>query len=238
MAKKKKCPECPAGEKWAVPYADFLSLLLALFIALYAISAVNKSKVEALKTEFIKIFEFPDTKSLKESSKTSNSSKEFDNPSIVIQAQTQAALNVNANNERFKVTLDQAENQIAIDLPASIKFDPQSSKIYNPDMINFINIVAMIINKIPESVAVEIRGYADDFGDYATDYRLGIERAYSVFTMLTNGGVDSKRMRITSFGDSVKIINSDLKIAKIYFKIDVKEKALQKSVLDIISELK
>ena len=238
MAKKKKCPECPAGEKWAVPYADFLSLLLALFIALYAISAVNISKVEALKTEFIKIFEFPATKSLKESSKTSNSSKEFDNPSIVVQAQTQAQLNVNSNNERFKVTLDQAENQIAIDLPASIKFDPQSSKIYNPDMINFINIVAMIINKIPESVAVEIRGYADDFGDYATDYRLGIERAYSVFMMLINGGVDSKRMRITSFGDSVKIINSDLKIAKIYFKIDVKEKALQKSVLDIISELK
>ncbi|ECH3963959.1 flagellar motor protein MotB, partial [Campylobacter coli] len=25
MAKKHKCPECPAGEKWAVPYADFLS---------------------------------------------------------------------------------------------------------------------------------------------------------------------------------------------------------------------
>ncbi|EOH4365753.1 hypothetical protein ACM11Q_001811, partial [Campylobacter jejuni] len=21
MAKKHKCPECPAGEKWAVPYA-------------------------------------------------------------------------------------------------------------------------------------------------------------------------------------------------------------------------
>ncbi|MDY6056480.1 MAG: hypothetical protein SPI60_01590, partial [Campylobacter lanienae] len=62
--------------------------------------------------------------------------------------------------------------------------------------------------------------------------------AYSVFTMLINGGVDSKRMRITSFGDSVKIRNSDLKIAKIYFKIDVKEKALQKSVLDLISELK
>ena len=58
MAKKNKPTECPAGEKWAVPYADFLSLLLALFIALYAISAVNKSKVEALKTEFIKIFNY------------------------------------------------------------------------------------------------------------------------------------------------------------------------------------
>ena len=238
MAKKKKCPECPAGEKWAVPYADFLSLLLALFIALYAISAVNRSKVEALKTEFIKIFDFPDTKSLKETSKTSNSNKEFDSPSIAVLTQNQASVNINLNNERYKITLDQAENQVAIDLPASIKFDYQSSKIYNPDMINFINIVAMIINKIPESVVVDIRGYADDFGDYQADYRLGIERAYSVFTMLANSGVESNRMRITSFGDSVNIINSDLKIAKIYFKIDVKDKALQKSVLDILSELK
>lgn len=238
MAKKKKAQECPAGEKWAVPYADFLSLLLALFIALYAISAINKAKVEALKTEFIKIFDFPDTRSLKDTSKPSNSDKEFDSPSIAVQIQNQTPTNVNLNNERYKVTLDQAENQVAIDLPASIKFDYQSSKIYNPDVINFINIVAMIINKIPESVSVDIRGYADDFGDYETDYRLGIERAYSVFTMLANNGVESKRMRITSFGDSVQIINSDLKIAKIYFKIDVKDKALQKSVLDILSELK
>ena len=46
MAKKKKCPECPAGEKWAVPYADFLSLLLALFIALWAISSTSNADSE------------------------------------------------------------------------------------------------------------------------------------------------------------------------------------------------
>ena len=46
MAKKKKCPECAAGEKWAVPYADFLSLLLALFIALWAISSTSVEKAK------------------------------------------------------------------------------------------------------------------------------------------------------------------------------------------------
>lgn len=65
MAKKHKCPECPAGEKWAVPYADFLSLLLALFIALWAISKTNPAKVEALKTEFIKFLTIPQLKLLK-----------------------------------------------------------------------------------------------------------------------------------------------------------------------------
>ncbi|HHY2395027.1 TPA: flagellar motor protein MotB, partial [Campylobacter jejuni] len=70
MAKKHKCPECPAGEKWAVPYADFLSLLLALFIALWAISKTNPAKVEALKTEFVKIFDYTSTQTVKEESKT------------------------------------------------------------------------------------------------------------------------------------------------------------------------
>ena len=64
----KKCPkcECPAGEKWAVPFADFLSLLLALFIALYALASVNVEKQKALKEEFVKIYSFADTNSMEQ----------------------------------------------------------------------------------------------------------------------------------------------------------------------------
>uniref|UniRef100_UPI003FA2BAF5 flagellar motor protein MotB n=1 Tax=Sulfurospirillum cavolei TaxID=366522 RepID=UPI003FA2BAF5 len=58
MGKKCKKLECPAGEKWAVPYADFLSLLLALFIALYALASVNSEKMKALKEEFVKIYDY------------------------------------------------------------------------------------------------------------------------------------------------------------------------------------
>lgn len=68
MSKKKKC-ECPAGEKWAVPYADFLSLLLALFIALYALASVNMEKQKALKEEFIKIYKFPSANIVEEQTK-------------------------------------------------------------------------------------------------------------------------------------------------------------------------
>ncbi|MDX1808474.1 MAG: OmpA family protein [Sulfurospirillaceae bacterium] len=58
MKKKCKKTECPAGEKWAVPYADFLSLLLALFIALYALASVNKKKMDALKAAFVQIYSY------------------------------------------------------------------------------------------------------------------------------------------------------------------------------------
>ena len=56
---KKKAQECPAGEKWAVPDADFLSLLLALFIALWAISSTESSKAKALSQALVTAFSNP-----------------------------------------------------------------------------------------------------------------------------------------------------------------------------------
>ncbi|MFY4845299.1 flagellar motor protein MotB, partial [Aliarcobacter butzleri] len=73
MAKKKCKCECPAGEKWAVPYADFLSLLLALFIALYALASINVEKQKALKEEFMKIYNFAASDTIKEQEETEKS---------------------------------------------------------------------------------------------------------------------------------------------------------------------
>ncbi|WEK54335.1 MAG: flagellar motor protein MotB [Candidatus Cohnella colombiensis] len=39
-------------ESWLLPYSDLMTLLLALFIVLYSVSAVNTSKLEALSQAF------------------------------------------------------------------------------------------------------------------------------------------------------------------------------------------
>lgn len=39
-------------------FADFFSLLLALFIALFAIASTNTEKMKALKEEFVKIYDY------------------------------------------------------------------------------------------------------------------------------------------------------------------------------------
>lgn len=45
------------------------------FIALWAISKTNPAKVEALKTEFVKIFDYTSTQTVKEESKTQENIK-------------------------------------------------------------------------------------------------------------------------------------------------------------------
>lgn len=48
MAKKKKHEEQHIDETWLIPYADMLTLLLALFIVLFAASSVDANKFEEL----------------------------------------------------------------------------------------------------------------------------------------------------------------------------------------------
>jgi chemotaxis protein MotB len=48
MAKKKKHDEEHIDETWLIPYADMLTLLLALFIVLFAASSVDANKFEEL----------------------------------------------------------------------------------------------------------------------------------------------------------------------------------------------
>ena len=55
MARKKKCPE-EISERWAIPYADFLTLLLCLFIALFAMAQAGKQAALEYAQAFAKAF--------------------------------------------------------------------------------------------------------------------------------------------------------------------------------------
>lgn len=52
MAKKKHHHEEHVDETWLIPYADMLTLLLALFIVLFAVSSVDAHKFEQLSQSF------------------------------------------------------------------------------------------------------------------------------------------------------------------------------------------
>ena len=48
MARKKKHEEHANHEAWAIPYADLMTLLLAFFVVMYAISTVNEGKYRVM----------------------------------------------------------------------------------------------------------------------------------------------------------------------------------------------
>jgi chemotaxis protein MotB len=233
MGKKKckKCPECEAGEKWAVPTADFFSLLLALFIALFAIASVNTEKIKAVKEEFVKIYDYapvpesvnPVVQMVTESKPTPEATA---NPAGAAPVSDGGSLLVGsppvpANQEISEAIkkiqqdlksasmgsgpLDQSMDGVLLKLPASIPFRGANATIENEDLQLFIRRMADIINTLPPSVDISVRGYTDNLplpagSPYRDNIELSAQRAETVMRALIQNGVNPDRLSTAGFG--------------------------------------
>lgn len=59
MARAKKPEEHENHERWLVSYADFITLLFAFFVVMYAISSVNEGKYRTLAHSLVAAFQTP-----------------------------------------------------------------------------------------------------------------------------------------------------------------------------------
>lgn len=57
MGKKKKCPEHVDHERWLVSYADFITLLFAFFVVMYATASLNLGKYKILSDSLYGAFQ-------------------------------------------------------------------------------------------------------------------------------------------------------------------------------------
>ena len=249
MAKKKKCPECPAGEKWAVPYADFLSLLLALFIALYAISATNTEKVKALKTEFVKIFDYspkpdqaqpviPLTPTLEKSIEDSQTQQE-ENKDIQQQNHELAM-----ETSRQGGVLEQVEEGIVLKLPTNLLFPIDSTKLEDQDSQLFFKRLAQIVQKLPQNIKIDVRGFAENPNlantTFQNNYELAAARAAYVMQALIKNGISPEKLFFSSqgeYGKKIDVKNEKERLAQnnrveIYFLVSEKQSQGIKKILE------
>ncbi|MFC3848469.1 flagellar motor protein MotB [Helicobacter baculiformis] len=217
MAKKAKKVECPAGERWAVPYADFLSLLLALFIALYAISVVNKAKVKALKKEFLKIFDYaPVPDSVQPVIPIPPAPGDLEND--IVEERKASAQPVRSQTTITKIgegsVLEQTDQGSVLKLPSSLIFTNPYSDTINAGMQEYIRRIAGIINALPGQVQINVRGYTDNtlipphlpFKDH---YQLAASRASKVMRALIADGVNPQKLSYTSYGKNNPVAPND-----------------------------
>lgn len=279
MGKKcKKCPECPPAEKWAVPTADFFSLLLALFIALYAIASVNKEKLRAVKEEFVKIYDYapaPETTS----------------PVVPMEAEVKPVPNASANpagqmpvaeggslltgEPMVQQTvekmlskleqdmgdqtgsgagpLDETVDGVLLKLPVSVSFRGSDATIDDEEKHMFIRRIAEIINTLPASVDISVRGYTDNAklpvgGRFQDNLELSSARAANVVRELIRNGVKAERLSSAGFGESNPIASNAIeeqrvKNRRVEFYMFVSDKKAvepqkQQTVLDALGKIK
>lgn len=225
--KAKKCPQCEVCEKWAVPTADFFSLLLALFIALYALASVNKEKVRALKEEFVRIYDYapapeeispvlpmnPESTDKVEKSSVgkmpvSQGGALLENTPTMGEGLEQASSDQEAQMQNVSAgegALEQTMDGVLLKLPATIPFRGSNASIDDQEMHLFIKRVADIINRLPPTVDISVRGYTDNLvpprgSQYRDNLDLSSARAATVVRELIQNGVSADRLSSAGFG--------------------------------------
>ena len=209
MSKKKKC-ECPAGEKWAVPYADFLSLLLALFIALYALASVNIEKQKALKEEFIKIYKFPSANIVEEQDKQEKAMTDepvddnVEGKKVIVH--TLENKDEQEQNSNKGANLIELPNGSLMSVPANLTFENGKSEITSVFANDFLSNLAKLINAMPEDTEINVKGYAQESEVRNSKHKDALElstaRANNVIRELVKYNVKPSRLYSSGFGSN------------------------------------
>lgn len=205
-------------ERWLLTYADMITLLLALFVILYAVSVVNKSKLQAMQQSV--------NRSLHSAGLSANAP-----PSTVpappvsaavpvttrppapvapklsdlaqIEAQIRAALA--AKGLLGDVTLNLAPNDLVIQLLADKLYFASDSAALSPAGVAVVDTSGAVI--AAHGNAVNVEGYTDDVPvvgpPFYSNWELSAARAVTVvLEMIHADGLKPERVVAEGFGDA------------------------------------
>ena len=183
-------------EEWLATYADMVTLLMAFFVILYAMSDIRPSDFSEIRAGIIESLGGKD-------SKRGEGSKE----QLAFQEAVKTmeiALTTFSSNGTTRVFEDAKGIQIEFD--SSDMYVPGSARIRDA-AIPALGAVARMIKKLPEnSFSVEIEGHTDDVPiatvRYPSNWELSAARATGVLRFFEAQSLPTKVMRAVAYADS------------------------------------
>jgi chemotaxis protein MotB len=227
MARKKHHEEHENHERWLVSYADFITLLFAFFVVMYAISTLNEGKYRVLADALIVAFRSDavvtaQTNGLSPMNRTTSSVP----PRPTVKAQVDPlrkqkgekmlALAKNISEamkplvQSGQVRLTQLPHGLAVEINASVLFAPGQAAL-QPESIAALETVAKLLTEAPQQIRVE--GHTDNVpiasALYPSNWELSSARAASVVRLFTATGVDPARLSAVGYADNKPVEAND-----------------------------
>lgn len=221
--------------RWLVSYADFVTLLLGLFVVMYAISSVNEEKYQKLTKTFAGIFE--------SSSSTMDPLQVFEPitsvTSEVVDAATDAprdhsprdhaprdkeadarssamltsrdhvasALGGITTNQGLHIASN--ERWLEISLDAEIAFESDSARL-KPAAVSYLQDIVDWLSTFENPITIE--GFTDNVpvsgGRYTSNWQLSSARASAVAEYLTQTGIEGSRISAVGYGENHPLVTN------------------------------
>ncbi len=232
--------EAENSERWLLTYADMITLLLALFVVLFAMSTINIQKFMEFKTGVVKSFSTLQLNSvvhggtglLQNTSLVQRSGvvkgilppiNQSSGNSTAIAQQVNAALQQAGLAADASVTTDQ--RGVVVTMMSDKMFFGVDSAQLGAAGSAVVDVLASVLKTMPNNVVVE--GYTDDQpiigGPYSSNFELSAVRATTVVERMTRvDGIPEARLSATGYGQTHPLVpNSSPANMAINRRVDV-----------------
>lgn len=212
MRKKKQHHEEHVDEAWLLPYSDMLTLLLALFIVMFAMGQTDKQKFEAMAKQFNVIF----------AGGTGVMEKEG-NSVIPLEISSESAGTDTAEAEEdtmneIKKMIEQEigkegySDQVKVEINREgLEISMQDVVLFNSGDAEILNNVSPLLLKISNMLKnldneIKVVGHTDNIpirnDKFRSNWDLSAMRAINVMSFLIDsGGINSNRLSIQAYGE-------------------------------------
>lgn len=205
-------------DRWLVSYADFMTLLFAFFVVMYAISAVNEGKYKVLSDSLGSAFGLASEldKNAKKS-KPGNSLNKAKVSEVVHQESSQ--MTDIANDilrslaplvKEGKVKVTQTARGVSVEINASLLFAQGDANLTEESKKALQAIAAVLKNQRND---MEVDGYTDNVPIsnqlFPSNWELSAVRASSVAREFAASGIAENRMMVVGYGSNRPISPND-----------------------------
>ena len=230
MARRRHEEEHENHERWLVSYADFITLLFAFFVVMYAISSVNEGKYRILSDALNSAFrDIPGTTAgAMQVVNTTQNSQMISPPQIrpsnpkveeekrknkekmrSMAQQLMAALNPLVKSGQVRVT----ENALGItlDIDASVLFAPGEASLDEKAIVVLANVGKILAGS---DFPITVEGHTDNIPIntvlFPSNWELSVVRASSVVRLFIENGVAARLLTATGFADQRPVADNAL----------------------------
>ena len=217
MTRRSRRQDAESHERWLISYADFITLLFALFVVLYAMSKVDEGKYKVFSSSLN--FAFGAAPSIKPGTVDPNhllpqNEQELLLKSLVDKRNARLAEQQRKQNEAMQamvrnlnqvlaplvkkemVSVTQTPRGVVVEINASALFE-QGEAALQRGAARTLTAVAKVLELGTE--AIEVEGHTDDIPIYTpqfpSNWELSAARASSVVRLFIDQGVVAERLR-------------------------------------------
>lgn len=223
MARRKFQEEPDNHERWLISYADFITLLFAFFVVMYAISSVNEGKYQILSNALGSVFGAPQVIS-RDTPDGALSPAQL-SAQIANRKREQAIKRERANLATIardlrktlapmlgegKLRVTQNARGVSVEINASELFAPGEAK-FNQNADQALKLVASLLKD--DTHLIQVEGHTDNVPIntplFASNWELSSARASSVVRLFVENGVPAARLTAVGHAANNPVANND-----------------------------